>query len=147
MSNSLHFRDYKPDKSAPIIGQGTDAVRSPTDPRAMDPPGTEYDTSTIESYDATEVGQAEVQGSPDNGANSGGTRFPEQVRSVIPTVAPKVQPVFPDPEALPPPPAANALEVALAAITLAAVVFVILALCRSGSSLGVVALGLRRRLF
>ena len=147
MSNSLYFRDYKPDQSEQFIDLSTDAVRSPTDPRAMEFPKTEYDTTTTESYDAAEFGQTEVQGSLDNVADSGVNRYSDQVGSVMPTVAPKVQQVFPDPETLPPPPAANALEVVVAVVILAVLVCVILALLRFGGTLGVVALGVRRRLF
>ena len=147
MSNSLYFRDYKPDQSTQIISLATEAVKSPSDsPGDGFTTETGYAATTTESYDAAEFGQTEAQGSLDNLADSGVTRYSDQAGSVMPTVAPKVQ-LFPDPESLPPPPAASALEVVVAVVILVVVVFGILALLKFGGTMGVAALGFRLRQF
>ena len=146
MSNSLYFRDYKPDQSTQIISLATEAVKSPSDsPGDGFTTETGYAATTTESYDAAEIGQTEAQGSFDDLADSGVTRYSDQAGSVMPTVAPKVQ--FPDPESLPPPPAASALEVVVAVVILVVVVFGILALLKFGGTMGVAALGFRLRQF
>ena len=142
----IHFRDYRTDRLPHGVSQAPSPSVTP-DPGVMETTEAERDTSTnTRDYDGEDNEQPEVGGYNDE-VDSGVSPLPGEGEAMMPTIAPKAAPVFPEPEPLPAPPSANTLEVALGIVTLAAVAMVLLTLLKFSGNLGGVALNLRGRLF